>query len=176
MDYEPCLPVVSILASRTGCLPAVLNELNTTWPNLTLFAPAVVFDETQHYGEEIGYPLLRWWGYRNELGDPADLRQWKKKSREIEEQLTDSRGNRTANIDPGYLNYGLLVLGSFKYDLQKIYLGDGVYADPVLKYGEGDFQPFDWSFPDFQSTKYYPVLNELRERYRLLRNQTKPGD
>lgn len=171
MDYEPCLPVVSILSPRAKRLSITMERLTEAWPDLRLLSPPVVFDETDYYEEEIGYPLLRWWGYRNQLADPSKLKMWKQESSKIEDELSDDQSDRTVNIDPGYLNYGLLVLGSFKYDLQKIYLGDGVYADPVLQFGEGEFHPFEWSFPDFQVSKYYPILSTMRNYYKKLRNQ-----
>jgi len=119
----------------------------------------------------MGSGILRWWGYRDTLENPAKLSTWKHKTREVEQQFVDSNGNRTINIDPGYLNFGLFVLASYKYDLQKIAIGNGVYADPLLVFVEGNFQPFEWSFPDFQKPDYYPVLNEFRRRYKLLRNK-----
>lgn len=170
MGYEPCLPVISILAHRARDLSGAVSHLTDRWDQYTLIGPGFLFDETDYYGEELGYPLLRWWGFRDQLANPAELKEWKQTCSEIEDNLRDNDDNRTVNIDPGYINYGLLVLGSHKYDLQKIYLGDGVYADPVLQYGDGEFKPFPWSFPDFKQDTYYSLLEEIRDRYSEHRN------
>jgi hypothetical protein len=172
MEYEPCLPVISILSSRAHHLGDTIPRLTDRWTDFKLIAPPHVFDETHYYEEEMDYPLLRWWGYRDRLADPSDLVGWKSTCSDIEDQLRSGDGDRTVNIDPGYLNYGLVVLASNKYDLQKIYLGDGVYADPVLQYGDGQFQSFPWSFPDFKDDEYYATLETFREYYRRLRQDS----
>jgi len=168
-DYEPCLPVLSILSGSTSSLAKACGSLQAIWPEFRLFAPGYRFDETTYYEEEMGSSLLRWWGYRKTLTGPSNLADWKETADTIEDRFRDDEGNRTVNIDPGYVDLGLLVLGSHKNHHQKIYLGDGVYADPVLEYVDGSFRPFHWSFPDFQDNRYYSVIEEMREHYKTLR-------
>ncbi len=170
MDFEPALPLISLLARRPARLPPALQRLRKRWPAITLYAPAFLFNETEYYDAEFGRPLFRWWACRPLLTDPSRLISWKKQCAEIETELTDSSGNRTVNIDVGYLNFSLVVLASFKHNRQKIYLGEGIYADPVLRYYAGDFRCFDWTFPDFQKNYYYGRLRKFREIYRNLRN------
>ena len=172
---EPCLPVFSVLTADIDKLNRALQKLHPRWPKLRTMAPPFVFHETSYYEDEMGSGLLRWWGYRHCLENPADLMDWKQTSRDIEQMFVNSEGNRTVNIDPGYLNYGLFVLASYKYDLQKIAIGNGVYADPILAFGQGDFQPFEWSFPDFKKPDYYSVFKEFRRRYKSLRSQKRRG-
>jgi hypothetical protein len=148
------------------------EKLEDRWPNFQLETPKFLFDESDYYQEEMGAPLFRWWAYRNRLANPSDLTNWKKICTSLEETLAGPEGNRTVNLDPGYLNYGLVVLASHKHHHQKIFLGDGVYADPVLEYVNGSYRPFHWSFPDFQDERYYDLLEELRRRYKQLRNET----
>lgn len=167
---EPALPLVSILSPAPAPKKPVVEQLTNLWESLRLVGPPYRFDETRYYEDEIGHPLFRWWCYRDELADPSRLRNWKRKLSALEDEFRDRQGNRTVNLDPGYLNFGLVVLGSHKYDLQKIYLGEGVYADPVLQYGDGSFQPFPWSFPDFRQPNYYRLFERLRDRYRNLRS------
>ncbi|MFB6347559.1 MAG: DUF4416 family protein [bacterium] len=170
-DYEPCTPVISILTGSINSLEKGCRRLRNTWETFRLFGPSFLFSETNYYREEMGEPLFRWWGYRHTLADPAGLADWKTTTDGIEDELRDQDGNRSVNIDPGYLDLGLLVLGSHKNHHQKIYLGDGVYADPVLEYVDGSFRPFHWSFPDFQDNQYFSVLERFRERYKTLRNE-----
>ncbi|MGM0380409.1 MAG: DUF4416 family protein [bacterium] len=169
MEYEPVLPLVSILSSSPGHMRAGINKLTATWDNIVVSSPPFLFDQSDYYEEELGSPLFRWWAYRETLANPARLIDWKNTCADIEQQLSDPQGRRTVNIDPGYLNFGLVVLGSFKYDLQKIYLGNKVYADPALQFGEGQYQPFPWSFPDFKQPDYYKRLKKFRDRYKELR-------
>ncbi len=173
MEYEPVLPLVSILSPSPRKMAAAAGRLKSSWQQLVVCAPPFPFDQTDYYAEEIGHPLFRWWGYRDSLANPARLVEWKQTCAGLEDDLRDSAGNRTVNLDPGYLNFGLVVLASFKYDLQKIYLGEKIYADPVLQFGEGSYQSFPWSFPDFKKTTYYSLLKKLRDRYKQLRKDNR---
>lgn len=169
MEYEPGLPIISLLSSKPQKMGAGFEKLSSTWPDLVVTTPSFLFKHTQHYREEMGHPLYRWWAFRDTLADPAKLVEWKHTCSSIEDDLSDKNENRSVNLDPGYLNFGLVVLGSFKYDLQKIYLGQKVYADPVLQYGEGQFKSFHWSFPDFKQPVYYRRLEKFRDHYKQLR-------
>jgi hypothetical protein len=48
---------------------------------------------------------------------------------------------------------------------QKIYLGEGVWADMVARYRQGRYQPFEWTFPDFRDGRYDRELNTIRRTY-----------
>lgn len=172
MEPEPVLAIVSVLSRRPRLIEPAFDQLTARWPELRITAPPYLFDETRYYEEELGHPLFRWWAFRKKLANPARLVEWKHYCTEVEKDLSSASGDRSVNIDPGYLNYNRLVLASFKNDRQKIYLGERVYADPVLRYFKGQFRPFDWSFPDFKSSRYYSLFENYRENYRKLRNQS----
>ncbi len=169
MNYEPALPLVSLLSRRPRLTRPAFRKLSNIWPDLVVTTTPFVFAVSRYYEEELGYPLLRWWCYRKNLADPSNLPDWKQSCARIEDELRDCEGNRTVNLDPGYLNYSLVVLASFKHDQQKIYLGQSVYADPLLIYHEGKYNSFDWSFPDFKKNTYYKRLEYFRRIYKKLR-------
>ncbi len=169
MDYEPALPLISVLCHGPEQARRAFEKLNGLWEGFVVSAPSFLFDISRYYESEMGYPLYRWWCWRNKLADPSKLIEWKHNCTEIEQELAREDGSRTVNLDPGYLNYALVVLGSYKYDLQKIYLGDKVYADPVLRFDDGGYHPFDWSFPDFKINNYYSRLEKIRLIYKALR-------
>lgn len=169
---EPdCLLLLTILARERPAVESALEELREHWPGLRLSDQRFPFDETDYYEGEMGSPLYRWWACRETLSNPADLVDWKQTCTDIEATFADENDNRTVNLDPGYLNFGLVVLGSHKPHHQKIYLGEGVYADPVLEYVDGNYRPFHWSFPDFQDDRYYATLETYRNQYKALLNQ-----
>lgn len=169
MTVEPCLPLLSILTKDLSALKRAIRKIETSWTDFRLITPRYLFNESNYYADEMGSPIFRWWGYRDILANPAKLVDWKGTCELIEDALRDDDGNRTVNLDPGYLNYGIVVLGSHKHHHQKIYLGDDVYADPVLEYVDGSYQSFHWSFPDFRDDRYYSLLDDLRDRYSNLR-------
>ena len=57
-----------------------------------------------------------------------------------------------------------LVLASFKRGPCKLYLGDGVYADLLLKYAKGRFHAMPWAFADFKDGRYGKTLLVIREK------------
>jgi hypothetical protein len=72
------------------------------------------------------------------------------------------------------MDFGKLVLASFKYKPNKIYLARGVYADPTLFYEQGAFHPWPWTFPDMRSGAYNEVFLGMRELYRkAMKSRTK---
>lgn len=171
---SPCLPIVSLLAKSPRALGAAAHRLRDRWPTLRLLAPPRSFDVTDYYREEMGTRLFRWWGYRPALDDPLALPSWKQFTRSVESGLADEAGDRTVNIDPGYLNYGLVVLASHKPGHHRVPLAPDVYADVQLYYHHGSFEPLPWSFPDFEDNRHDALLEDLRECYRSLRADGDP--
>jgi len=64
-----------------------------------------------------------------------------------------------------------VILASAKYNGQKIYLTDGIYADPTLHYEKGHFHPYPWSFPDFKTGQYERTFTRIRELYKAGRRK-----
>jgi hypothetical protein len=120
---------------------------------------------TDYYEDEMGPGLTRVIVSFRELGNAPDLVEVKLAAGRLEEKLSGASG-RTVNIDPGYIDYFKAVLASFKEGPQKIYLGRGVYADPVLMYEDHRWRVLPWSFPDFRKGLYMEEFGEIRRIYR----------
>jgi hypothetical protein len=128
-------------------------------------SPSFPFAHSDYYAAEMCGPLSRIFYSFRELIDPGNLAKIKRTTNEIERQLALSN-KRTVNIDAGYLDYGKVVLASMKFHNQKIYLGEGVYADMNLLFEKGRFKPFEWTFPDFGDGIYDRVLLHIRTKYK----------
>ncbi len=122
------------------------------------------FDITGYYESEMGSPLLRRIITFKRLRSPQDLSEMKIKCNDVENGMSVS-GNRTVNLDVGYLDHNKIILASAKAAGQKIYLKKGIYADLVGRYKKGRYQPFEWSFPDFKAGYYDQELNIIRSNY-----------
>ncbi|MGA2381317.1 MAG: DUF4416 family protein [Spirochaetia bacterium] len=46
-------------------------------------------------------------------------------------------------------------------------LADGIYAEITLLYSKGSFRALGWTYPDFRSSVYLDVLNEIRSLYKV---------
>ena len=132
------------------------------------------FTVTDYYRDEMGPELRRTIVSFEPLGSAADLAGAKLAASKIEGRLGEA-GNRLVNVDIGYMDFFKLVLASFKDGPQKIYLGEGVYADPVLMFHEGAFRPLEWTFPDFKTGTYGADLMAVRALYKAARHRD-PGE
>jgi len=129
---------------------------------------------SDYYEDEMGPNLSRILVSFERLGSPTHLVQAKLDTTALEKGLL--RGDsRTVNIDPGYMDYFKVVLASFKQGPQKIYLDEGVFADPVMLYQHGAFTYLPWTFPDFKSGLYDADLTAIRRIYRDARRAVDGG-
>ena len=80
-------------------------------------------------------------------------------------------GKRQINIDPGYLDLFKVVLATHREGGQRIAVAPDIYADPLLRFDNGKWNAFSWTFPDFKSGTYDAELTDLRNRFKL---QVKP--
>jgi hypothetical protein len=132
--------------------------------------PAHAFTVTDYYADEMGPDLHRMLVSFERLGSATGLVSAKLAAAAVEEELAES-GSRRVNVDPGYMDYYKIVLASFKEGPQKIYLGGGVYADPVLMFHEGEYGPLPWTFPDFREGVYRDDLHAIRMLYKSARRE-----
>jgi hypothetical protein len=123
------------------------------------------FDVTDYYEKEMGPGLKRRVVSFSGTGCASELAGLKRFCADVEARFA-AEGKRRVNIDIGYIDYFKVVLASFKEGPQKIYLGDGVYADMVLMYQNGEFAVLPWSFPDIRTGRYMEDFTEIRKIYK----------
>lgn len=123
------------------------------------------FDSTDYYAREMGSTLWRRLVSFARLAPPEDLVDAKVQGMALEDAFR-RQDRRRVNIDVGYVDLDKVVLGSTKYQGQKIHLGRGVYADPVCRYRKGHYGTFEWTFPDFRDGRYEKELLEIRRLYK----------
>ena len=162
---EPVKLVVAVLYSDPEALARSLEGLRSRRGDIDHQGAARAFNLTDYYEEEMGGGLERTLLSFDAPASPGELVNLKHECIELERSLAASSGQRTVNLDPGYLDHGKLVLASLKPAGQKIYLARGVYADLVARYGGGRYQPFEWTFPDFSAGLYDEELGAIRRRY-----------
>ena len=155
---------VAVLYADASALSEAEARMERRWGPIDYRGAERPFDMTDYYEEEMGRNLTRRLLAFEQLVPPECLRQAKLQANAVEDALAQ-HGHRRVNLDVGYLDHNKIVLGSLKYAGQKIHLGDGVYADLIARYGQGRYQPFEWTFPDFRDGRYDDELRELRGIY-----------
>jgi hypothetical protein len=123
------------------------------------------------YQDEMGPGILRKFIFFERLLDPGDLAGIKINTTRIEKNLAVQAGGRMKrriNLDPGYVTEAKVVLATTKDYSHRLYIGNGIYAEVTLRYGnkERSFTSFDHTYLDYCSQTYITMFNEARELLR----------
>ncbi len=166
VEPEPVKFFVGILYSDAALLEKVKTALEEKYGPIDFESRSFPFDVTDYYADEMGQPIFRIFVSFRDWIHPRDLARLKCETNALEEEFSEN-GRRKINLDPGYMDVGKVVLASAKFNIQKIYLDRGIYADLTLRYEKGHFFPYPWSFPDFKNGRYEHAFLLIRERYKV---------
>ncbi len=155
---------MAVLWAPDVSIEDAMEHLRSYWGEMDFISSDYAFDITSYYEPEMGGNLSRRLVSFLQLVPPDSLCPAKHICNDIEDQLAGERG-RLVNLDIGYLDHNKIVLASFKSAGQKIYLGNGVWADLVARYREGKYRAFEWTFPDFRDGRYDQDLLKIRQIY-----------
>ena len=174
-DITNVKQVAAILYQDREDFDTVIPELTKIYSSIDYQGEFFPFVETDYYESEMGKGLQRGVISFEKLIHPDQLAASKIKSREFEDALRKN-GNRRINVDIGYMDMFKVVLASFKGRSNKIYLSDGVWADMIMYFEEGDYKTFMWGFPDFKSGIYNNDLINIRNLYKTQLRSLKSQD
>lgn len=172
---RPVQMIAGVMAADKALAREAVELFAEPWGGIDLHGEAVPFDQTDYYAPEMGPHLQRWYVSLRQLAAAEDLVRVKQQAWEVEQRYGVAE-KRRVNLDPGYLDAAKLVLASFKPGPQKIYLGQGVWADLVLLYQHGAFGPLPWSFPDFRDGSHATFFAAARQRYKALLRHRRTAD
>lgn len=168
-DLPEPLPVcvfAAVLHRDATALEHAVDVMTHHWGPADAVSEPFPFTATDYYRDEMGADLNR---LLVSFADPApadSLPRLKHDAMAMEQALAGPLGQRTANIDVGYLDYHKVVLASTKEGRHKVYLSRGIWADMTLAYEKGAYHAFPWTFADFATDTYHPFLLDARLRYR----------
>lgn len=148
-------------------LPEVEEALQLQFGAIVLRSPAFPFVHTAYYTREMGAELTRLYLAFAPLITIPELVAVKHRTNRFEARWATPAAQRQVNVDPGYLDLGKVVLASTKNHAHRLYVGAGIYAEVTLRYRQKSFQPWEWTYPDYQSPVSLSFFNQLRELYRV---------
>ncbi len=165
------LPVklfVGVLTSIPEVIPEAEKQLEQIFGTIDSRSESYPFDSTHYYDEAMGTPIYRFFLAFSELIEPSAIADAKIKTNRIESDLAGeySDPKRPINLDPGYVEQSKIVLASTKNFYHRILIANGIYGEVTLHYEAGAWHSFPWTFPDYQTGRYYPFFTSLREHYR----------
>ena len=146
-------------------LEEALKEIEELFGEVDFVSPHFHFTFLErYYGKEMGKPLKKFYLSVKGLKDKEMLTEVKLTTMKLEEKYS-VKGNRSMNVDPGYLDESQLVLASRKRRGGRIYLSKGIYAELELLYVYGNFRPIYWTYRDYRDPNVRKIFENIRKLY-----------
>src|SRR5687768_9756290 len=114
---EPQLLIIAAFSRHTSALAWARQRLEHTFGSIGLQGPTIDFDSTCYYERTMGIGLSKSFFAFDRLQSPDQLAAVKRRTIELENELSESRQHveaRPLNLDPGFLGLGKFVLASTK--------------------------------------------------------------
>ncbi len=156
----------ALLFSPLIDLDEIFSSIEAGFDEIDSRSTVFSFDPfTSYYFPEMGKGLQKVFISFKELIDPDRLPDIKISSNNFEKTYQKS-AKRLVNLDPGYLTLAKVVLATTKDYSHRIYLGQGIFGDLHLTYGNKSFQPQPWTYPDYKQDMILRYFENLRRLYR----------
>ncbi|MCX7919947.1 MAG: DUF4416 family protein [bacterium] len=161
----PVKLICGMISGRLELFEQAREKLQERYGAIDYLSPLMPFScYTDYYEQEMGKDLQRQFISFEKLIDPSDIIGIKLATNQIE--LAFGAPNRLINLDPGYVSNAKLVLATTKDYQHRIYLGQGIYAEVTLRFRQGKFEPYEWTYPDYRTPEYLNIFNRIRAIYR----------
>jgi hypothetical protein len=170
-EPQPVKLIIGMLSSEVSLFDEVKKALIESFGEIDLETGLIDFSHTDYYNDELGYGIKRKFASFASLIQPGEIVKIKHDVTDIEVRYQKEDKRRRINLDPGYITLSKLVLVTYKDYSHRVYIGDKVYGEATLKFVDGTFQPFEYTYPDYRSREYIDFFNKVREVYKSqLRN------
>jgi len=156
---------VSLIFNDQSRMAEVENELGDFLGPVWDRSAIRPFFHSDYYEREMGKSLNRYFLLFESLASREQLPEVKLWTNDIEARH-EQQGNRTANIDPGYIALEQVVLATTKGYAHRIYLGNGIFGDLTLMFENGSYRSLPWTYPDYRSEEIVALCNGWRQRYK----------
>jgi hypothetical protein len=171
----PVIPVPSLLVLaafiRHGtALEWAQHRLAEAYGPIALASPDFSFHQTSYYEATMGKDLRKQFFGFEKLVSCDCLPAVKLRTNQLEEELAKTGGYaeaRPLNLDPGLLQLGKFLLATTKDQAHRIYLQDGIFAEVTLRFQDGAFEPWPWTYADYREQTVRDFLKTLRDYYKV---------
>ena len=123
----------------------------------------IPFIHTKYYGD-MGSSQLKVLFSFKKLIRREDIVEIKLHTNGIEKKLSENKV-RKINIDPGYLTLSNVYLATCKEFFHRAYLRKGIYLENEYRFVARRYQPWEWTYPDYQKPEYLYFFHEVRRIY-----------
>lgn len=137
------------------------------------------FVQTDYYQGEMGSGLRRQFVSFERTTHPDALPGTKHDTNAIEQEIAAQCAGleipRPVNLDPGYLDLAKLVLATTKDHSHRLYIGQSMYAEVTLRFVDGRWETWPWTYPDYRQQQYHEFFMRVRDRFREQRRHAPSG-
>jgi hypothetical protein len=169
-SHPPVLLVVAAFSRHDAALLWARGKLQELYGPIALASELFPFQQTSYYESEMGPALRKQFLAFRDLIAPERLAPIKLQTNRLEAALAEARlysEARPLNLDPGVLELGKFVLATTKDQAHRIYLSAGIFAEVTLRFQEGAFEPWPWTYADYRQAEVRAFLKEARGFYKL---------
>jgi hypothetical protein len=166
---KPALLVVAAFSRHPEALAWASEQLPMNYGPIALTSEPFSFHHTGYYEESMGANLRKQFFAFERLVTEDCLPEVKHRTNALETALAAEHRfaeERPLNLDPGLLTLGKFLLATTKDQGHRIYLRDHIYAEVTLRYQEGAFHPWPWTYADYREPAVHAFLLTAREYYR----------
>lgn len=166
---DPALLVVAIFSRHQEAVEWGRQQLEHLFGPVALVSAEYEFNQTHYYERSMGPALRKCFFAFQDLVLADCLAEVKRRTNELEDQLAATKTYpepRPLNLDPGVLVLGKFLLATTKDQSHRIYLRDGIFAEVTLRYHDGAFEPWPWTYADYRQQLVLDFLQQAREYYR----------
>jgi hypothetical protein len=162
---DPSLLVTACFSRHRDCLDWARDRLQEIFGPVSLSSKDFEFNHTKYYEPDMGPGLRKRFLAFDNLVPSNCLPGAKSRTISLERQLAELGlfpEKRPLNLDPGLLQLGKFLLATTKDQAHRIYLDNGIYAEVTLRFQDGCFEPWPWTYADYREPAYHEFLTEAR--------------
>ncbi|HOT43288.1 MAG TPA: DUF4416 family protein [Spirochaetota bacterium] len=165
---EPVIPAraklfIGVLFSSEVILDAVEKALVKKFGEMDFRTKNIPFVHTKYYSDMGSAQLKVLFSFRR-LIRREDIVEIKLFTNRLEKRFAENK-TRKVNIDPGYLTLSNVYLATCKDFFHRTYLRKGVFLENEYRYVARRYQPWEWTYPDYQKPEYLYFFHEVRRMY-----------
>jgi hypothetical protein len=165
-DPDAVLLLVAASSRYDAALEWAQERVEREFGKLARVSEAFAFTETDYYTATMGNELKKQFVVGDRRIDPGLVAKIKLQTNAWEAEYAALGAHpepRPLNLDPGYVTPAKLVLASTKDHAHRIYLGEGIYAEVTLAFRQRQWQPMEWTYPDYRRADYQAFFTQCRE-------------
>ncbi len=163
-EPPPARFFIGLIFNPDANLKKCIDRLKKQFGEIIFESGSFDFSETNYYENEMGKSLKRKFIAFSNLIERTGIIEKKIISNEIENDFS-LNGQRTINIDPGYIAPEHLILATGKGYAHRSYLGKGVYAELTLIFERNVIRTLDWTYPDYKFKNIQDMFLGIRNNY-----------